>query len=125
MLENAASLCMFGTVNYTVTQVIQALTAITGFPYTLEEIIQIGERLWQLKHGINLLMGATSKDDRLPKRLLHPLEDGPAAGSAPDMELMLREFYALRDLDSRGYPSEERLHSLGLDDLSQLLSTKK
>jgi aldehyde:ferredoxin oxidoreductase len=122
MLENAASLCMFDSVNYSVTQVVQAMASITGFPYTVEEIIQIGERLWQLKHGINLLLGATSQDDRLPGRLLQPLEDGPAAGSVPDMELMLREFYALRDLDARGIPSSERLQSLGLDDLSLRLS---
>ena len=121
MVENSASLCMFNTVNYTVTQVTQALAAITAFPYTVEEIIIIGERLWQLKHGINLLLGATPADDRLPKRLLIPLEDGPAAGSIPDMELMLREFYELYTLDSRGYPSRERLGNLELDYLAQRL----
>jgi aldehyde:ferredoxin oxidoreductase len=125
MLENAACLCMFDAVNFSVTQVVQALASITGFPYTVEEITQIGERLWQLKHGLNILMGATAEDDRLPRRLLQPLEDGPAAGSVPDMPLMLSEFYALRDLDARGYPSKERLHHLGLDDLFQRISSRK
>jgi aldehyde:ferredoxin oxidoreductase len=122
MVENAACLCMFDAANYSVTQVVQALAAITGFPYTVEEITQIGERLWQLKHGINLLMGATVKDDRLPQRLLQPKDDGPAAGSVPGMELMLREFYMLRDMDSHGYPSSKRLLNLGLDDLAKLLA---
>jgi len=122
MVENSLSLCIFDTVNYTVTEAIQALSAITGFPYTLEEIIQAGERLWQLKHGINLLFGATSADDRLPKRLLKPLEEGPAAGSVPDIDLMLREFYELRDLNARGYPSRARLENLGLNDLADRLS---
>jgi aldehyde:ferredoxin oxidoreductase len=120
-VQNAACFCVLNNLNFTVTQLVEALRAVTGFPYTVEEIIQTGERLWQLKHGINSLLGATAADDCLPPRLLGPLEDGPTAGSAPDMALMLREFYALRDLDAEGRPSRPRLHRLGLDALADAL----
>jgi aldehyde:ferredoxin oxidoreductase len=120
-VQNAACFCMLSNLNYTVTELVKALGAVTGVPYTVEEIIQTGERLWQLKHGINLLLGATAADDRLPARLLQPLDDGPTAGSAPDMVLMLREFYALRDLDAEGRPSRSRLERLGLHALADAL----
>ncbi len=120
-VQNAASFCMLNSLNLSVTELVEALAAITGFPYTLEEISQIGQRLWQLKHGINLLLGATAADDRLPPRLLQPLADGPTAGSVPDMALMLREFYALRDLDATGRPARGRLERVGLGALADAL----
>ena len=120
-VQNAASFCMLNNLNLSPTQMAEALAAVTGAPYTVEEIKRAGERLWQLKHGINCLLGATAADDRLPRRLLEPLEDGPTAGSVPDMPLMLSEFYALRDLDAGGRPSRGRLEALGLGDLADRL----
>ena len=120
-VQNAASFCMLNSLNLSPTEMAEALAAVTGFPYTVAEISQAGERLWQLKHGINLLLGATAADDRLPPRLLQPLDDGPTAGSTPDMARMLTEFYALRDLDAGGRPSRARLAQLGLDALAEAL----
>jgi aldehyde:ferredoxin oxidoreductase len=120
-VQNAACFCVLNNLNLSVTEMAEALSAVTGRPYTVEEIVRTGERLWQLKHGINILLGATAADDCLPPRLLKPLEDGPTAGSAPDMALMLREFYALRDLDAGGRPSRARLEQLGLDALADAL----
>jgi aldehyde:ferredoxin oxidoreductase len=120
-IQNAAAFCMLNNMNYTAPQVARALEAVTGLPFSVEELIQTGERLWQLKHGINLLLGATASADRLPERLLQPLEDGPAAGSVPDMKLMLGEFYAQRRLDGAGRPDALRLRTLGLADLAARL----
>ncbi len=120
-IQNAASFCMLNNMNYTAPQVARALAAVTGFPFTVAELIQTGERLWQLKHGINLLLGANAEADRLPERLMQPLEDGPAAGSVPDMALMLQEFYAQRGLDATGHPDRSRLRTLGLEDLATRL----
>jgi aldehyde:ferredoxin oxidoreductase len=120
-IQNAAAFCMLNNMNYTAPQVAQALVAVTGLPFTVEELVETGERLWQIKHGINLLLGATAADDRLPERLLEPLEEGPAAGSVPDMTLMLAEFYAHRALDATGHPDMSRLRKLGLEDLATRL----
>lgn len=120
-IQNAASFCMLNSLNLSPTEMAEALVAVTGTPYTVEEIKQTGERLWQLKHGINCLLGATAADDRLPPRFLEPLEDGPTAGSVPDIALMLSEFYALRDMDAEGRPSRARLQALGLGDLADRL----
>jgi len=66
-------------------------------------------------------MGVTVADDCLPKRILTPLKEGAAAGSVPDMELMLKEYYSLRGLDATGRPLKDKLISLGLSDLSTKL----
>jgi aldehyde:ferredoxin oxidoreductase len=119
---NAASFCMLNSLNYSVTQVAQALSAVTGFSYTVGDVARAGERLWHLKHGINILLGATAADDRLPSRLVEPLTDGPTAGSVPDMPLMLAEFYAVRGLDAAGRPAPVVLAELGLADLARRLA---
>jgi aldehyde:ferredoxin oxidoreductase len=67
------------------------------------------------------MMGVSRKDDRLPKRILTPLEEGAAAGSVPDAEKLLREYYEIRGLDKEGKPKKEVLLKAGLDDLAKKL----
>jgi aldehyde:ferredoxin oxidoreductase len=49
------------------------------------------------------------------------IEDGPTAGSVPDMDKMLAEFYELRGFDASGVPRKETLEKVGLADLARLL----
>ncbi|MHB0978818.1 MAG: aldehyde ferredoxin oxidoreductase C-terminal domain-containing protein [Thermoleophilia bacterium] len=94
---------------------------VTGAGYTLNELLEVGRRVWFLKRGLSNLFGARAEHDRLPPRLLAPLDDGPTAGSVPDMDLMLREFYELRGIHPDGLPSRTVLEALGLGDLADLL----
>ncbi|MEW6203241.1 MAG: aldehyde ferredoxin oxidoreductase family protein [bacterium] len=111
---NAACICHFPAIAFSEHDILNMLNAATGFNYTLEEMMRVGERMWVLKRALNNMFGVTRADDMLPKRMLMPVEDGPAAGSVPDMEVMLKEFYALRELDDQGRPSKKKLESLGL-----------
>jgi aldehyde:ferredoxin oxidoreductase len=56
------------------------LNATTGYNYTNEELLKIGDRTWYLKRAIGNLCGATSKDDRLPMRIIAPYLEGRAGG---------------------------------------------
>ena len=47
--------------------------------------------------------------------------EGAAAGSVPDMVLMLKEHYSLRGLDAKGRPLKDKLIGLGLSDLDARL----
>lgn len=86
-----------------------------GWNVKPEELIEMGERFFQLKRLINLSLGASAADDVLPKRLREePRPSGEAAGVLPDMELMLPVYYQLRDWDTDGRPSLERLERLAL-----------
>ena len=120
-LTNAAILCQFAMISLGINDFLGMLRTTTGFDYNLEELMRCGERIWVLKRGLNNLMGVTVADDRLPKRILTPLKEGAAAGSVPDMELMLKEYYSIRGLDAKGRPLKDKLISLGLSDLATRL----
>ena len=117
-----AMFCNLGAVPLSGTQAVSIVNAITGFDYTLDEVVQAGRRLWYLKRGLTNLFGARAEDDQVPKRLLTELEDGPTAGSVPDIERMLSEFYELRGMNDNGIPSAAVLEKLELADLATLLS---
>jgi aldehyde:ferredoxin oxidoreductase len=100
---------------------VEMVNHVTGFDYTVEEVCQLGRRVWYLKRGLSNLFGARAEDDRLPKRLMTPLQEGPTEGSLPDMELMLKEFYQLRGFDEEGIPRRDVLMALDLPELADLL----
>jgi len=75
----------------------------------------IGERIWNLKRVLNHRLGLAREDDRLPRLLLAPLNEGGTEGHVPDLELMLREYYQDRSWDPEtGQPGREKLEELGL-----------
>jgi aldehyde:ferredoxin oxidoreductase len=119
--SHCAIFCNLGAAPLNATQAVGMLNHVTGFDYTLEEVMKIGRRLWYLKRGLTNLFGARAKDDRLPARLMTPLPEGPTAGSIPDMELMLKAFYKLRGLNEDGVPRETVLREQNLADLADLI----
>ena len=122
--SHCAIFCNLGAAPLNATQAVAMLNHVTGFDYTLEEVMKIGRRVWYLKRGLTNLFGARAKDDRLPARLMTPLNEGPTQGSVPDMELMLKAFYKLRGLNEEGIPQEAILRELGLDTLANLIHSQ-
>jgi len=118
---NSACICLFAGIPFSDGDILGMLNFSTGFELSLNEMMRLGERVWLLKRGINNLLGVTKADDRLPGRILTALSEGGAAGSKPDLELMLKEFYPLRGLSEQGRPEREKLESLGLYDLAKRL----
>lgn len=121
----ALALCHFSGNVYSEYDLALALTALTGVQRSVGDLLEIGDRLWNLKRAIGCLRGLTAADDKLPARLMTPLKDGDAAGLVPDMQTMLAEFYELRELDEQGYPKRERLERLGLEDVSEVLHSHR
>ena len=110
---NALILCYFA--NPPVQTVVGLLSSATGWEVGLDEAMAIGERIWNLKRVLNFRLGLRREDDRLPKLLLKPLEEGGTEGHVPDLERMLEEYYEARDWDrGMGQPSREKLEGLGL-----------
>jgi len=120
-LTNACIICQFNMYALSVPDLLNMMIFSTGFDYTIEEFLECGDRIWTIKRGLNNLMGVTAADDRLPKRMLTPFTEGGAAGSVPEMERMLKEYYPLRGLDAEGRPLKEKLEGLGLQDLASKL----
>ena len=120
-----AVFCNLGAAPLNATQAVAMVNHVTGFDYSLEEVIGIGRRIWYRKRGLTNLFGARASDDQLPKRLMTPMAEGPTKDSVPDMELMLDEFYQLRGLDETGVPKKTVLEALGLNILTDLLYPEK
>jgi len=86
-----------------------------GWDWTAQDLLRMGEKLFQLKRLINLRLGVTAADDTLPARLLdEPRPTGSAAGVLPDLETMLPLYYQLRGWTADGAPTQERLAALDL-----------
>jgi len=94
---------------------------VTGWDYSIDDLIKTGEKIWLLMRGITNLLGSRADDDTLPPNVMKPLEEGMTAGSVPDIEKMLKEFYELRGLDDNGLPRRDVLEKAGLSDLAQKL----
>jgi len=87
----------------------------TGWDWTADDLLTVGERLFNLKRLINLRLGVTRADDTLPHRFLaEPRPSGTAAGVLPDLGWMLPRYYELRGWDEEGRPTAERLEGLKL-----------
>ncbi|MFC2037085.1 aldehyde ferredoxin oxidoreductase family protein [Chloroflexota bacterium] len=96
-------------------QTADLLNAALGWDWTADDLLEAGERLFNLKRLINLRLGISRADDTLPRRfLMEPRPSGMAAGVLPDLEGMLEEYYDLRGWTPEGAPSVERLAALGL-----------
>ena len=103
------------------------MEAVTGFTYTPDDILRVGERINNLAHAFNVREGFTRADDTLPERLLtEPLKGGASKGhfiSRDELNQMLDEYYEARGWDvETGAPSREKLEELGLGYVADHLS---
>ncbi|MFO8066047.1 MAG: aldehyde ferredoxin oxidoreductase family protein [Bacteroidales bacterium] len=89
--------------------------AVTGIPTTGKEMLQKGERIWNLEKLYNLREGFTLKDETLPDRILNePFKFGHSKGITIDLDNMLNEYFKLRKWNQNGEASEEKLAELDL-----------
>lgn len=113
-------LCKFSNLAVSEEYYARALGAVTGLSYTVTDLLQIGERIWNLERLYNLRGGFTRADDTLPRRLLEePVPHGPSRGQVVQLEAMLDEYYQFRGWDKNGVPTAPKLEELGLADLVQ------
>ncbi len=90
-----------------------------GWTWTGQDLMQMGEKLFNLKRLINIRYGITAADDLLPKRFLTaPRLSGRGQGVLPDLDKMMAEYYPLRGWTSEGIPTPQKLAELELSELS-------
>jgi len=116
-LLDAAGFCQFSLSGQQPPDMFVQLIMATGVDYTFEEVVQIGEKIWNLQRLFNLKAGLTKADDSLPKRFLEePAPAGPGKGTVVDLESMLNQYYMMRGWDENGVPTPEKLAELGLEE---------
>ena len=112
---DAAGLCLFTSFALGLSDYTDLVNAATGFNYKDEELLQVGERIWNLERVFNIKAGVGPEQDTLPKRLLEePMPDGPNKGHVVRLSEMLPKYYKIRGWDEKGYPTDEKLKELGI-----------
>lgn len=112
---DSSNICLFTTFAIGVPDINAMIKGAVGWDYTDEDVLKIGERIWNLERLFNLNAGITKDDDTLPPRLLtEPLKEGPAKGKVVELDTMLKEYYEVRGWDEEGIPTEEKLKELGI-----------
>ena len=115
-IYNSTIMCVFA--NPPPSQVMDLINTATGLSLNLDEFKILGERIYMMKRLFNLKMGVKPEDDRLPKILLNPVNEGGSAGKTPNFEQLKKAYYEFRTFSmDTGYPSNEKLKELGLDKL--------
>jgi aldehyde:ferredoxin oxidoreductase len=95
------------------------LSALTGRPYSGQNLLDIAERVYTLQRLFNLREGFTAADDQLPERVkavpaFGKYQSEPAC-AIREYDTMLREYYVARGWDPQtGVPTEATLKRLGI-----------
>jgi aldehyde:ferredoxin oxidoreductase len=113
-LYNAIIMCVFCRAQPE--QTVTLLNAATGWDLTVQDLLPLGARAFDLKRLLNGKLGLTAQNDRLPPILMRRLPEGEAETSVPDMDVLLPAFYSARGWDPvSGMPTGEKRRELGLD----------
>lgn len=109
---------------------VEALNAVTGMNFTVNELMTIGERMNNLCRCFNVREGITRKDDYLPRRFMEePLPDGPSRGQRitnEELQKMLDDYYELRGWNkSTGIPDKGKLLELGLERAAKAIEKQR
>ena len=118
---NSAGVCLFGYLSTTADCIPEFISSIVGFECGMEEALEIGERISNMRQAFNIREGANLVKAAFPERALGapPLEGGPTAGFTADANLILAEYLdAMRWSREDGRPSRERLCELGMADIA-------
>jgi aldehyde:ferredoxin oxidoreductase len=111
--------CKFNTFSLDHKDLAEPLPSLTGWDITPEELLKIGDRIYNMERLFSVREGKYVKDE-LPKRFIEvPLPDGPAKGhTAAHADKMLKEFWEKRGW-IEGKPTAETLGRLDLKDFAK------
>ncbi len=114
--------CKFTTFALEPEDYAKLLSSVTGFDYDVEEMLKVGERIYNAERVFNVLSFGDGREyDTLPKRLLEePMPEGPAKGHVVKLGEMLEEYYRVRGWRD-GRPTREKLEELDLKWLADRL----
>ncbi len=120
-IVNTSGFCLFGYLSTTVDFLPEWLSAVTGHPYTLDELLLAGERIANVRQAFNVREGFNAVTMSIPERAYGrpPLAEGPTAGVRVEIEALVREHLAALDWSlETGTPSRAKLIALGLADVA-------
>ncbi|HYB21999.1 MAG TPA: aldehyde ferredoxin oxidoreductase family protein, partial [Thermodesulfobacteriota bacterium] len=113
--ENLA-LCKFTVIGGVQLQHISKwLKDICGWDLSIQDLIEVGERSFNLKRKLSVGWGISRKNDTLPLRVItHRVSDGGAGRHLPPFNILLADYYERRGWSREGIPVEETFKRLGI-----------
>ena len=112
---DSAGICVFTSFAWSLEDVAPQIDAACEGDWSVETLLEVGERIWNLERNFNNAAGFTAADDKLPERLMKDAaKTGPAKGLTSQLDKMLPEYYQLRGWTADGVPTNETLGRLGL-----------
>ena len=112
---DSSGLCVFSTFSWTLEDIAPQVDAAIEGGWTVDKLMEVGERVWNLERQFNNSAGFTAADDKLPERLMKDAaKTGPAKGLVAGVDKMLPEYYELRGWTPDGIPTNDTLARLAL-----------
>jgi aldehyde:ferredoxin oxidoreductase len=114
---NASGLCILGNRSNIENYFLKVLNAVTGYDYTLEEMLMTGERILTIRHLFNLREGINPLNWKVHPRIIGdpPQKEGPLARIRADIEAQAYWNLGAMDWDMKTTkPSKAKLLKLGL-----------
>ena len=115
-LANSLVLCVF--VPYQYDQIRDAVSAVTGWPMSLEKLRQTVDRGITLMRIFNLREGLSADDDRLPERFASPPPHGPLSKESVEPSAFAEAqklYYQMLGWDEQGNPTKAGLAELNIE----------
>lgn len=119
---NSSGICLFAYLSYPAQFIPDFLTAVTGWEYTLDSCLALGERLANMRHLFNLREGLNPLKYFMNPRAVGrpPLKEGPVANVTLDDDTMNKDYLKAMDWDlTTTKPGAKKLQELGLSQLAK------
>jgi aldehyde:ferredoxin oxidoreductase len=124
-LFNSLVTCMFGSatqflmVGFGPSTYSDILNKITGWDTTYDELMKIGERVFNLQRLFNYrIKGWDSRNDVFAdKRAYEPAQMGIYKGKAVPWDEVMKEYYSIRGWSRDGIPSRDKIMELNLENV--------
>ncbi len=111
-VSDSLDLCKFSAFAQGMQEYTDQFNAVTGLDYSVEKLLQCGERIYNLERYFNNLAGFREGSDYLPKRFTHEPSTMPGSlGHVCELDLMLEEYYKERGWEN-GVVPESKLREL-------------
>ena len=112
--SDSMDICKFSAFAEGAEEYAQQYSAMVGIPFTADDVMKTGERIYNLERYYNNLVGFREGSDYLPKRFLEEPSDQPGSeGQVCELEPMLEEYYKVRGWEN-GVVPEEKLKELDI-----------
>ena len=113
-ISDSFDICKFSAFAEGMDEYTAQFNAMTGLEYSVEELLECGERIYNLERYYNNLNGFLGDADTLPDRFLNEPSTSPGSeGHVCELDLMLKDYYEVRGWED-GVVPEGKLKALGI-----------